>query len=643
MSLYGAKRPPAGETPTTEFAAVPRQVDVSSRGPATPPPVGVGPLGHPPVPPFGGALGAPSDATATLDSTAPADPAALTEPAPRRGARRALIAAGVVAAVVAAIGGSAGYAYSGEVPRGTEVLGVNVGGQSREGAAALLRAELERRAETFAAPVQVRIGEQSAELKPIDVGLAVDVTATITAAVQGAPGPVDLLFKSRSIEPVITVDAERLDAELRKTVGRGGRPMTPPSIVFQGTTPKPNYPAPGQDLNPEQSAEAVRTGWLSGQPVVVPVVEAHPTTTKEEVDKLVEELAKPAVSAPVTVTTERGPFTVPPAAIAKSLLLHPDKTGKINPSVDSKKLHAALTSELAKVEVKPKDATVILEGGKPQVVASTGGHGVDVAALSRDLLPVLAKRDGREVKGVLTPIEPKTNTEAMSKMGIKEQVSTFTTKFTGGLSLPRNHNIMTIAKEVDGAVVKPGETFSLNKHTGERSYAQGYKDAPVILDGKLVPGVGGGASQFTTTIFNAAYYAGLEDVEHKPHSYWFERYPAVIESTIFYPTLDLKFRNNTEYGVLVDTSWSNDSVTVSIWSTKVYDSVKTVYTPRRDITKPKVVYLEPGPSCIATAGIDGFTQDAYRVIVKGGKELKREKFSWRYEAEPRYLCAKKPG
>ncbi|RKR89470.1 vancomycin resistance protein YoaR [Micromonospora pisi] len=643
MSLYGAKRPPAGETPTTELAAVPRQVNVPPTGPATPPPIAAGPVGHPPVPPLAGAPGAQDNPTETLDSTAPADPALLTEPAPRRGVRRALAATGVVAAVLAVIGGSAGYAYSGEVPRGTEVLGVNVGGQSREGAAALLRAELERRAETFAAPVQVRIGEQSAELKPIDVGLAVDVTATITAAVDDAPGPVDLLFRSRSIEPVITVDAERLDAELRKTVGRGGRPMTPPSIVFQGTTPKPNYPAPGQDLNPEQSAEAVRTGWLSGQPVVVPVIEAHPTTTREEVDKLVEELAKPAVSAPVTVTTERGSFTVPPAAIAKSLLLHPDKAGKINPAVDEKKLHAALTGELAKVELKPKEATVTLQGGKPQVVASTGGHGVDIAALSRDLLPVLAKRDGREVKGVLKPIEPKTNTEAMSKMGIKEQVSTFTTKFTGGLSLPRNHNIMTIAKEVDGAVVKPGETFSLNKHTGERSYAQGYKDAPVILDGKLVPGVGGGASQFTTTIFNATYYAGLEDVEHKPHSYWFERYPAVIESTIFYPTLDLKFRNNTEYGVLVDTSWTNDSVTVSIWSTKVYDSVKTVYTPRRDITKPKVVYLDPGPSCIATAGIDGFTQDAYRVITKGGKELKREKFSWRYEAEPRYLCAKKPG
>ena len=367
MSLYGAKRPPAGETPTTEIAAVPGQA--------------VGPVTGPAPAPYQPDL---------IVSGLPAhhhDPAAVAaEPVSRRGPRRALVAGGLVVAVLAAIGGTAGYAYSGEVPRGTEVLGVDLGGQSRESAAALLRAELDRRPDTFAAPFTVKIGDQTAEVKPADVGLTVDVPATVAATMDDAPGPIDLLFKSRTIEPVVTVDAALLDTELRKTAGRTGRPMTPASIVYEGTTPKPNYPTPGQDLNPEKSAEAVRAGWLSGHPVVVPLVEAHPTTTREEVDQLVAELAKPAVAAPVTVTTERGSFTIPPAAIAKSLLLNPDNTGKIVPAVDEKKLTAALTSQLTKVEVKPKDATVTLQGGKPQVVASTGGHAMDTAALSRDLL-----------------------------------------------------------------------------------------------------------------------------------------------------------------------------------------------------------------------------------------------------------------
>ena len=202
--------------------------------------------------------------------------------------------------------------------------------------------------------------------------------------------------------------------------------------------------------------------------------------------------------------------------------------------------------------------------------------------------------------GELKATPPELTAEKLAGLGIKERVSTFTTRFTGGWPRRAARTSSPSPGRSTARSCCPGKTFSLNGHTGERGYAQGYRDAPVILDGKLVPGVGGGTSQFTTTLFNATYYAGLEDVEHKPHSYWFDRYPAVIESTIFWPNLDFKFRNNTEYGVLIDTSYTSSSVTVSIWSTKIYDSVKTEYGPRRNITTPKLIHLEPGPTCIAT-------------------------------------------
>ncbi len=240
--------------------------------------------------------------------------------------------------------------------------------------------------------------------------------------------------------------------------------------------------------------------------------------------------------------------------------------------------------------------------------------------------------------GWFQPSQPATTSADLVKLGIKEQVSSFTTKFTGGLSSPRTINIITGAKKIDGAIVKPGETFSLNGFTGPRGYAEGYKDAPVILNGKLTPGVGGGLSQLTTTLFNAAYYAGMEDVEHHPHSIYFNAYPSVIESTIFYPTLDLKFRNTTPYGVLIDTSYTDDSLTVSFWSTKVYDSITTEWGPKHDFVTPKEDHEPAGPGCIATPGIDGFAQEAWRVFHKDGKEARREHFSWRYDAEPRVTC-----
>jgi vancomycin resistance protein YoaR len=639
-----------GTRPADDRTA-PLPVDPFSGSPFGPPsgqPFGP-PAGQPFGPPTGPRFGPPAGPPVGPPAGPPAGPLAVGtaefgDPvSPRRRWRRGrvLLAGGAVAAVLLALGLTGAYAYAGEIPRGTTVLGADLGGLSRAEAAAQLRTVLASRGAQLNAPVAVRVGEKTVDVTPADVGLAVDVEATVDAAASRQAGTLELLFGSVKIDPVIAVDAERLDVALRKAAGDVGPAMVMPAIVFKGTTPKAVHPKPGKGLDAARSAEALRAGWLGGEPVAVPLVDRHPAMTSADVDTMLSDLAVPAVSAPVSVTTDRGALTVPPAAIAKSLLLTADDTGRIKPRVDAKKLRSAIGAPLAAVEVKPREATVAVAGGKPQVVASSGGLQLDTAALAKDLLPVLPKRDGRSVTGRLAPVAPKTTTAEAAKLGIKERVSTFSTEFTGGLSLPRSHNIVQIAKEVDGAVVKPGETFSLNGHTGERGYAQGYKDAPVILDGKLVPGVGGGASQFTTTLFNATYYAGMEDVEHKPHSYWFSRYPSVIESTIFYPDLDFKFRNNTPYGVLLDTSWTSSKITVSVWSTKVYDSVKTTWSAKRNITTPKVVHLEPGPDCIETDGINGFAQDAWRIFRKDGKELRREKFSWKYDPEPRYVCDKK--
>ncbi|MET7671680.1 VanW family protein [Micromonospora luteifusca] len=605
MTLYGEKTPPADDRPTVQVTAVTW----------------------------------PDDGPEPVTAPAAGDP----EAGPSRPRRmRMLLATGVTGGVLAAVAGAGAWAYAGDVPRGTSVLGTELGGRSRADADRELRAELDRRAAALAGPLKVTVDGRSAEINPADVGLAVDVPATVAAAAAADAHAVSRLVGSRTVDPVVAVDVDRLDNALRKVLGDKAQGMTMPAITYQGTTPKVVQPKPGLTLEPQRSAEVVRAGWLAGTPVTVPLVERHPATTPEELDRLVNELAKPAVAAPVTLRTGKGSVKVPPAAIAKSLRFTADKTGKLTPSVDVKQLRAALGVNLASIEVPPKNATMTISGGRPTTTDGRPGQQLDTATLGQDLLAVLPKSDGREVTGELKPAPPELTAEKLSGLGIKERVSTFTTRFTGGMASSRSQNIATIARQVDGTVVLPGKTFSLNGHTGERGYAQGYRDAPVILGGKLVPGVGGGTSQFTTTLFNATYYAGLEDVEHKPHSYWFDRYPAVIESTIFWPDLDFKFRNNTEYGLLIDTSYTSSTITVSIWSTKIYDSVKTEYGPRRNITTPKQIHLAPGPSCISTNGINGFTQDAFRVIKKGGAVVKREKFTWRYDAEPRYVCGPKP-
>jgi vancomycin resistance protein YoaR len=564
----------------------------------------------------------------------PAEPLSGEPPASGPNRRR-MVVVGAVAAVVLAGAGVVAYVFTGDVPRGTRVLGVDLGAKSRSEAERLLRDRFGPRA---GEPVRVRLDGRPSEVKPETIGMTLDVDATVGAAMKGSAK----LFGERDVAPVIRLDEAKLEAALRKQLDPKDITLKKPAITYAGLTPKPTYPAAGRTLNPALAAAGVRAAWLTEGTADVPLVEQPPATTEDQVDQLVDTLAKPAVAAPVTVSADGATFTLPPAAIAKGLVFTSDDAGKLTAAVDGKKLRAAAAKEFAKVEVEPEEASITLAGGKPKIVASTAGRVVDLAKLGPALLAVLPEQGPREVTAEFVQQEADTTDADMAELGVKEKVSTFTTYFTGGRKSPRSQNIITIAKAVDGAIVRPGETFSLNKHTGERTYANGYKDAPVIIDGKLEPGVAGGASQFTTTLFNAAYYAGLEDVEHKPHSFYFSRYPAVIEATIFYPTLDLKFKNTTPYGILIDTSTTGRSVTVSMWSTKVYDSVKTERSPRRNITSPPTVYREPGPKCIATSGLPGFTQDAWRVIRKDGKEVKREKFTWKYDPEPRFICGKEP-
>ncbi|SNY06383.1 VanW family protein [Paractinoplanes atraurantiacus] len=556
------------------------------------------------------------------------EPDAVPEPAGSRAKVRWLVAGGVVVVLASAMAASGVYAMAGDIPRGTEVLGIDLGGKSRAEAAVLVGAEAATRSTR---PVRINVDGREVTLQATAVGLMIDVPATIDAAVGSGPR----LFGSRRLPPVVRLDEKKLEGALRKQIPGGRISKKKPGIAFAGVAPVAAYPQAGLDLDRGVAADSVRAAWPVGDVAVVPLVERTPVTTKAQVDELIAGLAKPAVAAPVTVTVGAVKFQLTPAAIAKGLVFRSDADGRLTPAIDAVKLRAAAAREFAKAETPAQQAKISLAGGAPKIVASTPGK---VVELGDELLAVLPKPAPRTITATLKDT-PASGTDAeLARLGIKERVSTFTTYFTGGAKSPRSQNIITIAKAVDGAIVKPGQTFSLNGHTGERGYHNGYKDAPVIVNGVLEPGVAGGASQFTTTLFNAAYYAGLQDVEHKPHSFYFSRYPAVIESTIFYPTLDLKFKNTTPYGILIDTATTGRSVTVSMWGTRIYDSVKTVYGPRRNHTSPPTVHREDGPKCLTSSGLPGFTQDAWRVIRKDGREVERKKFTWRYDPEPRFVC-----
>jgi vancomycin resistance protein YoaR len=540
------------------------------------------------------------------------------------------------AAVVLLLGaGLVGYVLTrGDVPRGVHVLGVDVGGMTREEAAAALRRGLDDRSRR---PVAARVGQTTVEITPQDVGLRVDVPATVERAASEPSRFGPSAFTGQEVSPVVVVDPAQLAARLRARAGSAVAPAVLPEIRYEGLTPVPTYASGGTQLDATRTAEAFQAGWLRHEVIDVPTKEAPPSMTRQEVDAVVEQLAEPAVSAPVVADAGTAQLVIPPRAIAAALALKPGPEGKIAPRVDPVALREQLGTALQPLAVAPRNASIVLRNGAPAVVPHVDGRAVDVPRLATDLLGVLGRREAaaRRLTAVIATTPPQLTTAAAQQLGVTVKVSSFTTRFAAGPA--RTVNIKRMADLLDGRLVRPGETFSLNGSIGERTPAKGFVEAPYIATGGVLKNSsGGGVSQVATTLFNAMYHAGLEDIQHQPHSYYFSRYPSVLEATVSWPRPDLKFRNDSPYGVLVDTSHTATSVTVSLWSTKRYD-IRTVYGPRTNPTRPRTVHL-PDEDCLPTDGLPGFQQDAWRVFLQNGKEIKRQRFSWRYSPEPKFIC-----
>jgi vancomycin resistance protein YoaR len=295
-----------------------------------------------------------------------------------------------------------------------------------------------------------------------------------------------------------------------------------------------------------------------------------------------------------------------------------------------------LAPQLATTEVEPKDATFAVSGGKPSVVPAVVGDKINWPKTFEQFTALLTAPGERTAQVVYERIEPKLTTEAAQGLGVIETVGSFT---TSGFSGPSGVNIRTVARKVDGAIVKPGDTFSLNDFTGPRGTAEGYVESGIIDHGRPSTAVGGGISQFATTLYNAAYFAGLEDAGHTEHSYYISRYPAAREATVFDGAIDLKFRNNTQTGIYIETFATDSDITVRLWGTKTVD-VESITGEKTKPTEPNTVTLPKGKDCIASEGAPGFTISDTRVITdrKTGREVSRKTRTVKYDPIPVVKC-----
>jgi vancomycin resistance protein YoaR len=582
---------------------------------------------------------APSDDPGTPDEPPDDGPAGPSRPWWRRSYVLAPVAA---IAVLGAAYGVDLLLASGDIPRSTVVAGVDIGGLSPAAAATKLEQELAPR---VVADHTIVADDVQATLSPATAGITLDIDGTIDAADDQPLNPWTRLvtvFTDRPVDPVITGEPTALDAQIETFATQVDRAPVDATITLEGTTPSLVEPLDGRTLDREGSAEAITEALASGgdpaTPIELPVDVAKVHVDTPEAQRVLDETVTPALSGPVSVVSSDGATSaeIPVAAIAASLTFTPQESGELAVSIDPAKLQAAMGEALHVFGTPAKDATFQVSGGAVSVVPSVDGTGIDPAHLAEQLLPVLAQTGERTVTAELGPVPADFTTEAAQALGVKEEVSSFTTHFTSTAS---GTNIRVVAEEVDGALIKPGEEFSLNGFTGPRGEAQGYVPAGVISGGEFTTAVGGGISQFATTMFNAVFFAGLEDIYHKPHSYYISRYPAGREATVYYDSIDLTWRNDSDTAIYVDTNWQPGSITVTFYGTKHYE-IESISSNRFNVRSPVVQEKPDDGNCKSQAGAQGFDITVTRVFrdLASGAEVKREDFHTHYAAEPIIRC-----
>ena len=215
--------------------------------------------------------------------------------------------------------------------------------------------------------------------------------------------------------------------------------------------------------------------------------------------------------------------------------------------------------------------------GRPIVVPGLEGRTLDRVKTSASILAAAAQQTERLGDLVVAAALPKHTTAQAVAMGINEVVGTYETTYGGIWN--RLQNVRLVARLVDDHFIAPGQTFSFNRATGERSAAKGFLQAPV--NGELQTGLGGGVCQVSTTVFNAAFEAGLPITARTNHALYISHYPLARDATVDYPGTDLQFKNDTGHWIWLRTFIGDTSLRVTLYGTSPQRKVVSTTAPLR--------------------------------------------------------------
>ena len=558
----------------------------------------------------------------------------------------------------------------GRIHPGVQVGPVSVGGMTRSSAAERIVEELEPR---LSEPVVVEFEGSEWPIDSETVGARIDPTGYVEEAYRvGRQGSllrrvrerVALWFSKTVVEPYVLGETSLTATMLDRFDEEVGIEPVDAAVSIEGTTVALTPAVVGLAVEHEQAEREILAAFVSeARSVNLPVKLLPVAVTDEDAQTAFEDTLL-MLSGPLELTYEQEEWIVPPTEIASwigfraipfsepgtSSVPGPEATGTASlettsvPLSGRMVLEAYLVAEEVSATVVPltgavgkeaKDAEFRVRSGTVTIIPSEIGLGVDIDGLTGILERVLRSTGGeRHAALVMRSQQPDLTTDEARAMGIEERIATYRTTFSSS-NKPRVNNIHTLADALDGTLIPPGGTFSFNGTVGPRTADKGYQEAGTIVDGRLVPTLGGGICQVCTTLFNTVFFSGLPVEERRNHSFYISSYPTGRDATVSWGGPDFKFRNETPDWILIATGFSSSSVTISLYGTDPGFEVEYSTGAWTDV-KPHSTKetedpgLDEGVRVVEEAGVDGRRVVVTRRVYRDGKLVREDTFRSKY-------------
>ena len=535
---------------------------------------------------------------------------------------------------------------------GVYAWNIDLGGLTRGEAIARLEGSFQYPTDRH--PV-LRYGELVWPVELADLGARLDAAATVDTALSighrgdlldRAGEQLDVLLNGALVAPILTFDPGTGTMFLSQIARQVNHPLRNATLSLGDDLSVQVMPGQvGREVDVEASRQALvqRISQMGGGDVELVVRESEPvltdlSATQAQVQRI--------LSGPVVLTTpDSGTWTIEPATLASWLILRPttgaDGTATLTVSLDPGHM-ARLAEEIgAAVARPPTDAQFWFDDASgtlvPQV-ESVPGQTLDITATVA-LIESVSTSQERTVALPLLTIRPAIASEDAPHLGIVELIGEGKTSFAGS-SASRVQNIVVGAAQFDGLLIPPDETFSFNHYLGEVTAEKGYEESIIIWGNTTRADVGGGLCQVSSTAFRAAFWSGLPVVERWPHAFRVSYYepPKGLDATIYSPSVDLKWVNDTGHYILIHTyvNRENQTLTFRYYGTNPgrtveidgpYESNPVPHGPpvyREDPTLPK------GQTKQIEWPKDGLDVTVYRIIKQNGIEVQRDTFFSRY-------------